>query len=70
MLLEYVSGGNFTDFMANTDPPEGPEETMKFWRSLSEVVKPILRIHSLPNLGEGHPSFQGYVRLDHIQVSR
>lgn len=61
MLLEYVEGGNLTQYMANTDAPGGPEELMQFWSSLLKVSIPVMWIHSVPLIDQNPLDLRGYV---------
>lgn len=63
MLLEYVDGGNLTNFLFNNEPPDTPEATIKFWKAFLEVAKPLARIHSPLHEGDG---LQGYVRPERV----
>jgi hypothetical protein len=59
ILLEYVDGGNLTNFLFTTEPPITAEETIKFWKAFLEVAKPLARIHSPDYKKAG---LQGYVQ--------
>ena len=48
MLLEFIDGGNLTNYLLGTEPPQNAEETIKFWKAFLEVVKPLARIHTFP----------------------
>jgi hypothetical protein len=61
MLLEYIEGGTLTHFLETHNPPEGPEEMMRFWSALLRIAIPVMGIHSLALSEEPHLNLHGHV---------
>ncbi|KAI1081641.1 hypothetical protein F5B20DRAFT_569590 [Whalleya microplaca] len=47
VILEYCDGGNLADYFANTSFPKSPAQVVQFWKSLSQVIKGLDRVHRL-----------------------
>src|SRR6187549_3532611 len=47
LLLDYVDGGNFLDFLTSTPPPIEPYEILEFWSSFFDLFKGLHGIHQL-----------------------
>jgi serine/threonine protein kinase len=60
ILLEHVAGGTLRSFFENNEPPTTKIDLLKFWENLFQIVKPIARIHRLPDADYPDQYKQGY----------
>lgn len=61
MLSKYVNGGTLTQFLSKSETPTQDAQIMRFWTSLLELSKPLMRIHGLPLMDGGRSCLQGFV---------
>lgn len=69
LLLEYVDGGNFADYLKSTSPPKAVEDITVFWTSLFGVLNGLDTIHqprrcSVGYVGAGYVGFSRYIKAE------